>query len=144
MELTLAYGVIAVTCTLRCMQSIPSLKTRFAALNFQGTAAIWLQTVEHQGRIGDWNQLCDLVFERFDKDQYQIQLKQSDVDSPGRSLGTAAIETGTRRRRHVQCLRFGSGGRRHHRTLLDRFLASRWHNLSLRTKSLLCDRPSPV
>lgn len=36
----------------------PSLKTRFAALNFMGAAALWLQTIERRGRISDWDQLC--------------------------------------------------------------------------------------
>ncbi|WVZ96404.1 hypothetical protein U9M48_042044, partial [Paspalum notatum var. saurae] len=55
-----------------------SLKTRFAALNFSGAAATWLQTVEHKGRVHDWDLLCKLVFSRFDRDQYQLQLRQLD------------------------------------------------------------------
>lgn len=56
---------------------IPSpMKTRFAALNFQGAAAAWLQTVQHRGRITDWDKMCELVFAKFDKDQYQNQLCQ--------------------------------------------------------------------
>lgn len=51
------------------------LKTRFAALNFQGAAATWLQTVQRRGRITDWDKLCELVFAKFDKDQYSIQLR---------------------------------------------------------------------
>ena len=31
----------------------PSLKTRFAALNFKGAAVAWLQTLERRGRITD-------------------------------------------------------------------------------------------
>lgn len=54
----------------------PQLKTRFAALNFQGAAATWLQTVQWRGRVTDWEQLCELVFTKFDKDQYQNQLRQ--------------------------------------------------------------------
>lgn len=54
----------------------PTMMTRFAALNFQGSAVTWLQTVQRRGRVTDWQQLCDLVFERFDKDQYKTQLKQ--------------------------------------------------------------------
>jgi hypothetical protein len=52
------------------------MKTRFAVLNFQGSAATWLQTVERRGRVTDWDQLCELVFMKFDKDQYQIHPKQ--------------------------------------------------------------------
>jgi hypothetical protein len=51
------------------------LKTHFAALNFTGAAAIWLQTVQRKGRVTDWDSLCALVFAKFDKDQYQTQLR---------------------------------------------------------------------
>lgn len=57
----------------------PSLKTRFATLNFKGGAATWLRTVQRKGRITDWSQLCELVMEKFDKNQYQILLKQFDA-----------------------------------------------------------------
>ncbi|CAD6218673.1 unnamed protein product [Miscanthus lutarioriparius] len=55
-----------------------SMKTRFAVLNFKGAAANWLQTVQRRGRIRDWDQLCNLVLAKFDKDQYQILLRQLD------------------------------------------------------------------
>ncbi|CAD6334226.1 unnamed protein product [Miscanthus lutarioriparius] len=54
----------------------PSLKTRFAALNFIGIAETWLHTVERRERISDWPTLCKLVMGRFDKDQYPLILKQ--------------------------------------------------------------------
>lgn len=54
----------------------PMLKTRFAALNFVGTAKTWLHTVERRERISDWETLCKLVMGRFDKDQYPLVLKQ--------------------------------------------------------------------
>ena len=53
----------------------PSLKTRFATLNFKGAAASWLQMVEHRGRITDWDDFCSAVFERYDQDQYQLHLR---------------------------------------------------------------------
>ncbi|WVZ61926.1 hypothetical protein U9M48_011733 [Paspalum notatum var. saurae] len=55
-----------------------ALKTRFAALNFLGAAATWLQTIERKERILDWDHFCSLVFTRFDKNQYQLQLRQLD------------------------------------------------------------------
>lgn len=55
-----------------------SMKTRFVALNFTGTAAVWLQSIERRGRIQDWGQFCSLVFHKFDRNQYQIQLRQLD------------------------------------------------------------------
>jgi hypothetical protein len=54
----------------------PSLKTRFTALNFTGAAALWLQTMERRERIAYWDRLCQLVFEKFDRDQYPLLLKQ--------------------------------------------------------------------
>jgi hypothetical protein len=57
----------------------PALKTRFATLNFTGPATTWLQTVERRGRIGNWEKLCELVFAKFDKDQYPVLLKQFDA-----------------------------------------------------------------
>lgn len=47
-----------------------SLKTRFVALNFKGTTATWLQTVERSGHVQEWDKLYHLVFEHFDRDQY--------------------------------------------------------------------------
>jgi len=55
------------------------LKTRFAALNVKGAAAAWLQTFERRGRVTDWDTFCSAVFKRFDKDQYQLQLRQLDT-----------------------------------------------------------------
>jgi len=57
----------------------PSLKTRFAALNFKGVAKTWLQTIQRKGRIEDWEQLCELVMNYFDKNQCQLLLKQFDA-----------------------------------------------------------------
>lgn len=53
-----------------------ALKTRFTALNFTGPATTWLQTVECKGRVTDWEKLCEMVFAKFDKDQYPLLLKQ--------------------------------------------------------------------
>jgi hypothetical protein len=56
-----------------------AMKTRFATLNFKGAASTWLQTMERRGRIADWDKLCELVMAKFDKDQYQILLRQLDM-----------------------------------------------------------------
>jgi hypothetical protein len=55
-----------------------SLKMRFAALNFKGVAATRLHTLERRGRVLYWDLFCTAVFERFDRDQYQIRLRQLD------------------------------------------------------------------
>jgi len=56
-----------------------SLKTRFAALNFSGPAAAWLQTLELRGRVTSWETLCSAVCERFDKNQYSTYMRQLDL-----------------------------------------------------------------
>uniref|UniRef100_A0A0A9DEA6 Retrotransposon gag domain-containing protein n=1 Tax=Arundo donax TaxID=35708 RepID=A0A0A9DEA6_ARUDO len=55
-----------------------SLKTRLAALNFTGAAALWLQTLELRGQVTSWSVLCSVVFDRFDRDQYQTCLRELD------------------------------------------------------------------
>lgn len=55
-----------------------ALKPRFAALNFDGPAASWLQTVERRGRVQSWEALHTAVGARFDRDQYQLHMKQLD------------------------------------------------------------------
>jgi len=56
-----------------------SMKTRFAVLNFKGATMTWLQTLQRRGQIRDWDQLCNLVLTKFDKDRYQILLRQLDT-----------------------------------------------------------------
>ena len=56
-----------------------SLKTRFAALNFSGTAASWLHSVECKGHVSDWDQFYTLVCDRFDRHQYQTHMNQFDA-----------------------------------------------------------------
>lgn len=55
------------------------MRTRFAALNFQGAVATWLQTIKRRGRITDWDRLCELVFSKYDKDQYKTHLRQLEM-----------------------------------------------------------------
>ena len=55
------------------------MKPRFAALNFEGAAASWLQTLELRGRVKTWSELCTAVCDRFDRDQYQIHMRQLDA-----------------------------------------------------------------
>ncbi|CAD6247885.1 unnamed protein product [Miscanthus lutarioriparius] len=54
----------------------PSLWTWFTTLNFKGMAASWLQTVQRNGQITDWDRLCDMVMNKFDWNQYQLLLKR--------------------------------------------------------------------
>jgi hypothetical protein len=55
-----------------------ALKPRFAALNFYGPAEAWLQTYELRDRVSSWEMLHAVVCDRFDKDQYQLHMKQLD------------------------------------------------------------------
>jgi hypothetical protein len=55
-----------------------SLKHRFTALNFLGTAESWLETFERCGRVGSWEELHKAVCERFDRDQYSLHMIQLD------------------------------------------------------------------
>ncbi|KAM0908783.1 hypothetical protein ACQ4PT_015259 [Festuca glaucescens] len=45
----------------------PCLRTRYAALGFQGNAALWFQSVEATGRVEDWDVMCRLVHDYFGK-----------------------------------------------------------------------------
>jgi len=56
-----------------------ALKPCFAALNFDKVAATWLQTHEVKGRVSSWEELHTAVCARFDKDQYQLHLRQLDM-----------------------------------------------------------------
>jgi hypothetical protein len=55
-----------------------ALKPRFDALNFKGAAAAWLQTFELRGRVDTWERLYTAVCDRFDRNQYQLVMRQLD------------------------------------------------------------------
>jgi hypothetical protein len=52
------------------------MKTRFATLNFVGSAALWLQTVQLRGIFQNWEAMHTVVCAHFDKDQYPLHMKQ--------------------------------------------------------------------
>lgn len=55
------------------------MKTRFAALNFTRSAAIWLQSVERSGHVLEWQHLWELAHRvLLYRDQYQLQVRQLD------------------------------------------------------------------
>jgi hypothetical protein len=57
--------------------SVPAhLQTRYATLNFTDKAALWLETIEAKGRIERWMDLCNIVFDRWDKDQHSLTMCQ--------------------------------------------------------------------
>ncbi|RLN39853.1 hypothetical protein C2845_PM01G06350 [Panicum miliaceum] len=78
MVITPVFGVIVVTCSFEVFSVSPDMKTRFAALNFKGAAASWLLTYERRERVLDWDTFFSAVFDRFDRDHYQLQLRQLD------------------------------------------------------------------
>jgi hypothetical protein len=56
----------------------PCLHTRYAALGFQGKAALWFQGVEAKGRVEEWDHMCRLVHDYFGKNQeasYRHQMR---------------------------------------------------------------------
>jgi hypothetical protein len=52
------------------------MKTRFATLNFVGSGALWLQTVQLRGLFQSWEAMHTAVCAHFDKDQYPLYMKQ--------------------------------------------------------------------
>jgi hypothetical protein len=48
------------------------MKTRFATLNFVGTATLWLQNVQLKDRFQSWEAMHTAVCAHFDKDQYPL------------------------------------------------------------------------
>lgn len=52
------------------------MKPRFASLNFTGSAATRLKTVQLRGRFQSWKQLHEAVCAHFDRDLYPLQMKQ--------------------------------------------------------------------
>jgi hypothetical protein len=56
----------------------PCLRTRYAALGFQGNAALWFQGVEAKGRVEDWGVMCSMVHDYFGKNKqasYRHQMR---------------------------------------------------------------------
>jgi hypothetical protein len=48
----------------------PANWVKLATINFTGTAAFWMQTIELNLRKCPWDEFCHHVVERFDKDQF--------------------------------------------------------------------------
>ena len=55
---------------------MPGLPTRYASLNFKGTAALWLRNVQAKGRVESWEEMCHLVHENFGKNKYAHYRRQ--------------------------------------------------------------------
>lgn len=62
------------------------MKPKFAALNFSGQAATWLQTVQLRSRIQSWQAMQEAVCSHFDKDRYPLQMKQLESLKQTRSV----------------------------------------------------------
>jgi hypothetical protein len=59
------------------MYTIPSENwVKLATINFKGTAAFWMQTIEINLRQCFWDELCNHVVSRFDRDQFNHFIKQ--------------------------------------------------------------------
>jgi hypothetical protein len=54
----------------------PENWVKLATINFSGTAAFWMQTVELNLKKCSWDHLCQLVVDRFDRDQFNHFIRQ--------------------------------------------------------------------
>jgi hypothetical protein len=54
----------------------PENWVKLATINFSGTAAFWMQTVELNLKKCSWDHLCQLVIDRFDRDQFNHFIRQ--------------------------------------------------------------------
>jgi hypothetical protein len=54
----------------------PEMWVRVATLHFTGNAARWLQVHEKHHDIANWKGLCELLLEKFGREQYQALLRQ--------------------------------------------------------------------
>jgi hypothetical protein len=52
------------------------LKSMVASLNFEGTAARWLQVVRLKQGLGDWRNLSRLVLEKFGVEEYPRAMRR--------------------------------------------------------------------
>jgi hypothetical protein len=53
-----------------------SVWVRVSTMHFEGSAARWLQPVEHCIRTVSWNELCSWIHECFGRDQLEILIRQ--------------------------------------------------------------------
>jgi hypothetical protein len=53
-----------------------ALRTRYASLNFRGTAALWLRNVQARRKIDDWGEMCRMVHDKFGKNRYMHYRRQ--------------------------------------------------------------------
>jgi hypothetical protein len=49
---------------------------RIASMYFDKAAARWLQSIEHRAKYLDWTAFCQLVHDRFGRDQHELLIRQ--------------------------------------------------------------------
>ena len=54
----------------------PSIWIKVASMHFSGAAARWLQALERRIRHVSWNEFCEMLLERFGRDQHDILIRQ--------------------------------------------------------------------
>jgi hypothetical protein len=54
----------------------PLVWVKVSSMHFEGTAARWLQSIDHKVRHASWSELCSWIHERFGKDQHEILIRQ--------------------------------------------------------------------
>jgi hypothetical protein len=75
MVITLSFVSLGVKITLTCIIE-DSVWVKVASMHFEGTAARWLQSVNHKIHSATWSELCSWIHERFGKDQHEILIRQ--------------------------------------------------------------------
>jgi hypothetical protein len=53
-----------------------SLWIHVASMHFEGSAARWLQSVEHRISSLSWGELCSLLHDHFGRDQHEVLIRQ--------------------------------------------------------------------
>jgi hypothetical protein len=54
----------------------PENWVKLATINFSATAAFWMQTIELNPKKCSWDHLCQLVVDRFERDQFNHFIRQ--------------------------------------------------------------------
>jgi hypothetical protein len=53
-----------------------SMWVKVVTMNFEGAAAMSLQSVDHHVRKANWSELCNWIYDQFSHDQHEIFIRQ--------------------------------------------------------------------
>jgi hypothetical protein len=54
----------------------PRVWVHVGTMHFDGTAARWLQSVNHRLRTASWSKICSWIHDCFDRDQHESPIRQ--------------------------------------------------------------------